>query len=129
MLANTVSAYVFFFCIICASVGILFPYTGRLTVLDVQVSMFEVTIRALGGLLSAHLLASDRSLSLVPDYDGALLPLAEDLARRLMPAFNTPTGIPYSLVGKPLVDVRDGDEVTLIASGEPTKGRGGSGTV
>lgn len=29
----------------------------------------------------------------IPSYDNELLHLAEDLARRLLPAFDTPTGI------------------------------------
>ena len=29
----------------------------------------------------------------IPSYDNQLLHLAEDLARRLLPAFDTPTGI------------------------------------
>jgi len=32
----------------------------------------------------------------VPSYDNQLLNLAEDLARRLLPAFDTPTGITQS---------------------------------
>mmetsp|Transcript_9708 Transcript_9708/g.35555 ORF Transcript_9708/g.35555 Transcript_9708/m.35555 type:complete len:967 (-) Transcript_9708:92-2992(-) len=78
---------------------------------DVRVSVFEVNIRALGGLLSAHTLiehARSRGTlpglpqvdarALVPEYDGQLLDLAQDLAERLMPAFNTPTGIPLAWV-------------------------------
>jgi len=66
---------------------------------DVRVNIFEANIRLLGGLLSAHLLASDDRLSLMPDYEGGLLPLAEDLARRLLPAFSaSPTGLPYAWV-------------------------------
>ncbi|KAI7743574.1 hypothetical protein M8C21_000773, partial [Ambrosia artemisiifolia] len=34
----------------------------------------------------------------IPSYDDELLHLAEDLARRLLPAFDTPTGIPYGSV-------------------------------
>ena len=52
-----------------------------------------------GGLLSAHLLASDASTGRgVPGYSGALLRLARELGERLLPAFNTPTGIPYGSV-------------------------------
>lgn len=65
---------------------------------DVTVSVFEMNIRALGGLLSGHLLASDASLGLMSSYNGSLLRLAEDLGRRLLPAFDTPTGIPYGSV-------------------------------
>jgi mannosidase alpha-like ER degradation enhancer 2 len=63
------------------------------------VSLFETTIRILGGLLSAHLIASDYSTGMrVPSYEDELLYLAEDLARRLLPAFDTPSGIPFGSV-------------------------------
>ncbi|KAK9160684.1 hypothetical protein Syun_007025 [Stephania yunnanensis] len=63
------------------------------------VSVFETTIRVLGGLLSAHLVASDYATGMrVPSYDGKLLKLSEDLALRLLPAFDTPTGIPFGSV-------------------------------
>ncbi|XP_034924994.1 alpha-mannosidase I MNS4 [Populus alba] len=63
------------------------------------VSVFETTIRVLGGLLSAHLIASDYATGMrIPSYDNQLLDLAEDLARRMLPAFDTPTGIPFGSV-------------------------------
>lgn len=63
------------------------------------VSVFETTIRVLGGLLSAHLIASDYNTGMrIPSYNGELLDLAEDLARRMLPAFDTPTGIPFGSV-------------------------------
>ncbi|CAI5929414.1 unnamed protein product [Closterium sp. NIES-64] len=63
------------------------------------VSLFETNIRVMGGLLSAHLIASDPALGMqVPGYDNELLRLAEDLGRRLLPAFDTPTGIPFGSV-------------------------------
>ncbi|KMZ61126.1 mannosyl-oligosaccharide 1,2-alpha-mannosidase, family GH47 [Zostera marina] len=63
------------------------------------VSIFETTIRILGGLLSAHLLASDNATGMkIQSYDNQLLHLSEDLAQRLLPAFNTPTGIPFGSV-------------------------------
>ncbi|CAM6113553.1 unnamed protein product [Calypogeia fissa] len=63
------------------------------------VSVFETTIRVLGGLLSAHLLASDDTTGMKVDgYENELLTLAEDLGRRMVPAFETPTGIPYGSV-------------------------------
>lgn len=34
----------------------------------------------------------------IPSYDDELLHLSEDLARRLLPAFDTPTGIHYWLL-------------------------------
>src|SRR5215216_1393600 len=55
---------------------------------DIYVQNFEVTIRHLGGLLSAYQLTGDRRL----------LRLAEDLGNRLLPAFDSPTGIPYRFV-------------------------------
>ncbi|ETO60672.1 hypothetical protein F444_21151, partial [Phytophthora nicotianae P1976] len=68
--------------------------------LDTEVSVFETTIRMLGGLLSAHLFAVNTDLKLFPEggYDGSLLRLAVDLGDRLMPAFDTVTGIPYGTV-------------------------------
>ncbi|CBJ30981.1 Mannosyl-oligosaccharide 1,2-alpha-mannosidase, family GH47 [Ectocarpus siliculosus] len=53
-----------------------------------MVSVFETTIRVLGGLLSAFELSRDE----------VFLERAKDLADRLMPAFGTSTGIPYKLV-------------------------------
>jgi mannosidase alpha-like ER degradation enhancer 1 len=54
---------------------------------DVRVNLFEANIRLLGGLLSAHVLASDKNLGLHPNYNGSLLRLATDLGNRFMPAF------------------------------------------
>jgi hypothetical protein len=95
---------------------------------DVNVSVFEVNIRVVGGLVSAHLLSMDARLKLwqdgpacpggdcssacrtpglphidfcpaevacLPSYDGQLLAMAVEVARRLLPAFDTPTGLPY----------------------------------
>ncbi|HZD05948.1 MAG TPA: glycoside hydrolase family 47 protein, partial [Longimicrobiales bacterium] len=55
---------------------------------DVSVQVFEVTIRLLGGLLSAYQM----------DGDPRLLELATDLGTRLLPAFDSPTGMPYRFV-------------------------------
>ena len=84
---------------------------------DVRVNAFEVNIRVLGGLLSAHCIASGGSDAIggmsegtkqepddyqdekfVPNYDGALLPIAKDLGERLLKAFDTPSGLPYAWV-------------------------------
>lgn len=35
---------------------------------DVNVSVFETNIRVVGGLLSAHLLASDKEMNIMPSY-------------------------------------------------------------
>ena len=61
--------------------------------------VFEVTIRVLGGLLSAHIFASRQNQPFyLPWYKGELLHMAHDLGNRLLPAFSTPTGIPYARV-------------------------------
>ncbi|KAI8327718.1 glycosyl hydrolase family 47-domain-containing protein [Choanephora cucurbitarum] len=67
---------------------------------DNKVQVFELNIRALGGLLSAHLLATDPSFNYtIPGYQGELLEMAINLADRLIPAFeSTKTGIPYPRV-------------------------------
>ena len=66
--------------------------------LDVNVSVFETNIRVLGGLLSAHAIATDPPFPGGEGYSGGLLAKAVDLADRLLPAFATPTGIPYGTV-------------------------------
>jgi len=55
---------------------------------DIEVKNFEVTIRLLGGLLSGYQMTGDPRL----------LRLAEDLGTRLLPAFSSPTGMPYMYV-------------------------------
>lgn len=55
---------------------------------DISVQNFEITIRLLGGLLSSYQLTGDKRL----------LVLAEDLGNRLLPVFESPTGIPYRYV-------------------------------
>ncbi|KAJ2680458.1 hypothetical protein GGI25_000750 [Coemansia spiralis] len=71
---------------------------------DSHVQVFEVTIRMLGGLLSAHIIATDEQdtfgvrLDTMPNgtYNGELLYLARDLGYRLLPAFEaSPSGAPY----------------------------------
>src|SRR6516165_9770143 len=52
---------------------------------DIYVKNFEITIRMLGGLLSSYQLTGDKRL----------LALAEDLGSRLLPVFDSPTGMPY----------------------------------
>ncbi|KAJ3333549.1 hypothetical protein HDU76_006856 [Blyttiomyces sp. JEL0837] len=65
--------------------------------MDVNVSVFETNIRVVGGLLSAHSIAT-MDPDLAPIYDWSLLDMAEDVANRLLPAFDTPTGLPYGTV-------------------------------
>ncbi|MET0232946.1 MAG: glycoside hydrolase family 47 protein [Rhodanobacteraceae bacterium] len=52
---------------------------------DIYVKNFEITIRVLGGLLSGYQMTGDERL----------LKKADDLGRRLLPAFDSPTGLPY----------------------------------
>jgi mannosyl-oligosaccharide alpha-1,2-mannosidase len=56
--------------------------------LDSRVSVFEITIRCLGGLLTAYEMTNDKWF----------LRTATELADRLIPAFDTQIGIPRSLV-------------------------------
>ncbi len=64
---------------------------------DIYVKNFEITIRLLGGLLSSYQLSGDKRL----------LALADDLGERLLPAFNSPTGMPYVFVNLRTGMVRD----------------------
>jgi mannosidase alpha-like ER degradation enhancer 2 len=64
---------------------------------DIYVKNFEVTIRLLGGLLSSYQLTGDKRL----------LSLAENLGNRLLPVFNSPTGLPYVYVNLHTGQVRD----------------------
>ncbi|BFG01100.1 ER degradation-enhancing alpha-mannosidase-like protein 2 [Drosophila madeirensis] len=67
---------------------------------DINVSVFETNIRIVGGLLSAHLLSRRAGVELESGWpcQGPLLRMAEDVARRLLPAFDTNTGMPYGTV-------------------------------
>ncbi|RVW13934.1 Mannosyl-oligosaccharide 1,2-alpha-mannosidase MNS1 [Vitis vinifera] len=53
-----------------------------------EASVFETTIRVVGGLLSAYDLSEDK----------LFLEKARDIADRLLPAWNTPSGIPYNII-------------------------------
>ncbi|CAK1551956.1 unnamed protein product [Leptosia nina] len=67
---------------------------------DINVSVFETNIRIIGGLLSAHLLSHKSGMKLEPGWpcNGPLLRLAEDVAQRLIAAFDTTTGMPYGTI-------------------------------
>ncbi|HEX6730002.1 MAG TPA: glycoside hydrolase family 47 protein, partial [Pyrinomonadaceae bacterium] len=64
---------------------------------DISVQNFEITIRLLGGLLTGYQMTGDKRL----------LQLAEDLGRRLLPVFESPTGMPYRYVNLKTGKVRD----------------------
>ncbi|GFZ04392.1 alpha-mannosidase 1 [Actinidia rufa] len=51
-------------------------------------AFFETTIRVVGGLLSAYDLSGDK----------VFLEKAKDIADRLLPAWNTPSGIPHNII-------------------------------
>ncbi|XP_069942665.1 ER degradation-enhancing alpha-mannosidase-like protein 3 isoform X1 [Cherax quadricarinatus] len=67
---------------------------------DVVVSVFETNIRMVGGLISGHVMAEhlNQLYGALGWYRGELLTMARDLASRLLPAFNTTTGIPHAKV-------------------------------
>jgi mannosyl-oligosaccharide alpha-1,2-mannosidase len=66
---------------------------------DGEVSVFETSIRLVGGLLSAHHASGDPML----------LAKAKDLADRLLPAFATPTGFPYRFINLRTGAIRDAE--------------------
>jgi mannosidase alpha-like ER degradation enhancer 2 len=108
--------------------------TDSLFNVDQPGHVFELTIRAMGGLLSSHIALmssntdrgssnntntssdnnSDR-LHWSPVYNGELLQLAEDLARRLLPAFNTLTGLPTPFVNLKHGAIQNQDRSTCTA--------------
>jgi mannosidase alpha-like ER degradation enhancer 2 len=55
---------------------------------DIYVKDFEITIRLLGSLTACYELTGDKRL----------LELADGLGRRMLPMFNSPTGMPYEYV-------------------------------
>lgn len=64
----------------------LLPWTESLNVtVNVPISVFETTIRCMGGLLSAYELSQQE----------VFLKKAEEIGQALLPAFDTPFGIPY----------------------------------
>uniref|UniRef100_A0A674DD29 alpha-1,2-Mannosidase n=1 Tax=Salmo trutta TaxID=8032 RepID=A0A674DD29_SALTR len=67
---------------------------------DVVVSVFETNIRVLGGLLGAHVMADmlRQRGERMQWYRDELLHMAKELGHRLLPAFNTTSGLPYPRV-------------------------------
>ncbi|CAL8130376.1 unnamed protein product [Prunus armeniaca] len=78
---------------------------------DYEASVFETTIRVVGGLLSAYDLSEDK----------VFLDKARDIADRLLPAWDTPSGIPYNIInlahGRPHNPSWTGGESILADSG------------
>jgi len=73
---------------------------------DIFVKTFEVNIRILGGLMAMYEMSGNVQV----------LNRAKDFADRLMPAFNSPTGIPYYWVNLKTGEVK-GAEVNLAEGG------------
>ncbi|XP_060068085.1 ER degradation-enhancing alpha-mannosidase-like protein 3 [Ylistrum balloti] len=67
---------------------------------DIIVSVFETNIRVLGGLLGGHVVATflKKKKKSMDWYNDELLSMAKEVGYRLLPAFNTSTGIPYARV-------------------------------
>nr|XP_020487770.1 ER degradation-enhancing alpha-mannosidase-like protein 3 isoform X1 [Labrus bergylta] len=67
---------------------------------DIVVSVFETNIRVLGGLLGGHSMAVmlKEGGQNMQWYQDELLHMAKDLGLRLLPAFNTSSGLPYPRV-------------------------------
>lgn len=67
-------------------------------------SVFETNIRVVGGLLSAHVLAlvvkekQQANGGYLQWYNSQLLDMAKDIGFRLLPAFESATGIPHPRV-------------------------------
>ncbi|XP_066500275.1 ER degradation-enhancing alpha-mannosidase-like protein 3 isoform X2 [Hoplias malabaricus] len=84
---------------------------------DIVVSVFETNIRVLGGLLGGHSMAvmlKERGERMLW-YNDELLHMAKDLGIRLLPAFNTSSGLPY-----PRVNLRHGVQGPETRTGTET---------
>lgn len=80
---------------------------------DVVVSVFETNIRVVGGLLGGHLMAKALQAAQpdrMPWYTDQLLAMAADIGKRLLPAFNTTTGMPHPRVPTPSLWSRGGED-------------------
>ncbi|GFY59838.1 ER degradation-enhancing alpha-mannosidase-like protein 2 [Trichonephila inaurata madagascariensis] len=88
---------------------------------NINVSVFETNIRVVGGLLSAHLLSKKAGMDVDPGWpcSGPLLTLAEKVARRLLPAFETKTGMPFGTVNL-LYGVPEGETPITCTAGVST---------
>ncbi len=73
---------------------------------DILVKVFEVDIRILGGLLTIYETSGNEKV----------LKKAQDFADRLLPAFNSPTGLPYFYVNLK-TGVAKGDTVNVAEAG------------
>ena len=75
-----------------------------------ELTYHQTTIRVLGGLLSAYHFSDD---------DPIFLERAQDLADRLLPAFDTPSGLPKSMVNlKMRTGVNEAGYASLVSTAE-----------
>lgn len=83
------------------------------------ISLFETTIRYLGGMLSAYDLLSGPFSHLAPSKNevAALLDQSRSLAKNLSYAFDTPTGIPHNQLFLCNRTADGGDTIILAAAG------------
>jgi hypothetical protein len=79
----------------------------------------ELTSRQ-SGLLSGHQYASKGDFQ-ISWYKGELLKMAVDLGERLLPAFQTPTGLPYARVFTLVLLVPL--QLLILTEAEPTQRR------
>lgn len=88
--------------------------------IDGRLNVFETTIRVMGGLLSASALMLDPpagTLPASPEDSAFFLSRAQELAERLLPAFDTPHGLPKRevnlLTGESFYDQDNHNTVSL----------------
>ncbi|XP_071814520.1 ER degradation-enhancing alpha-mannosidase-like protein 2 [Apostichopus japonicus] len=88
---------------------------------DINVSVFETNIRVVGGLLSAHLLSKKAQIPVGPEWPckGPLLTMAKEIATKLLPAFDTLSGMPYGTINL-VHGVPQGETAVTCTSGVGT---------
>ncbi|PGH04498.1 mannosyl-oligosaccharide alpha-1,2-mannosidase [Blastomyces parvus] len=84
---------------------------------DTEVSLFETTIRYMGGMLSGYDLLSENDMGQNPDHIDALLVQSQNLADIMKYAFNTPTGIPLNNLNLTSKSLGDGTSTGLAVAG------------
>ncbi|PIK35089.1 putative ER degradation-enhancing alpha-mannosidase-like protein 2 [Apostichopus japonicus] len=88
---------------------------------DINVSVFETNIRVVGGLLSAHLLSKKAQIPVGPEWPckGPLLTMAKEIATKLLPTFDTLSGMPYGTINL-VHGVPQGETAVTCTSGVGT---------
>ena len=84
---------------------------------DVGVSVFEMNIRVIGGLVSAHQLAMHLYDDYKEKYGDVLLRYAIDMGNRLLPAFSTRSSIPIHRINLLTGMIPNETLVTCTAAG------------